>query len=282
MDRRLLPIIQCPVCCGDLVSDGQATDTRLICGTLQCIGCKQEYPLQAETPELVAPHTNRGGACWCGQEEALNTWIPANFTAWQHDDLPPPAYSFVQAIRAVRGPVIDIASGPGGSYCIPVMQDGRTDRLLIMSDLSAEVMAAWRQCLREAGWAERCSTMTVDARRLPFHDASLAAVTSVNGFANIYDNGRAYAEAARVLQAGGHLFDLVRFYEEGGPTYRLQRQLHQIAVSWGDYKDILTSLNLVIERKETLNRGRGKTDPSDGLPLGDDAWEHMIIFARRV
>jgi len=43
----------------------------------------------------------------------------------------------------------------------------------------------------------------------------------------------------------------------------------------------MEELGFAIERWGILNSGRDKTDPADGLPLGDEAWEHRSIFAVR-
>ncbi|HZO91073.1 MAG TPA: methyltransferase domain-containing protein [Chthonomonadaceae bacterium] len=281
MDKRLLPIIVCPACQEKLTFSGEESDTRLLCGQLRCVGCRQAFPVIEEVPDLVVPGANLDGAFKPEQAEQVAAWGSRNFAAMQQGSLSPMECEFVEAVRAVEGPVIDVASGPGGSYGVPVMQDGRTDRLLVMSDLGTPVMPAWRRCLRAAGWGERCSTLTFDARCLPFRDASVMAITSVGGFDNILDNHRAYAEAARVLQAGGRLLDIARFYEHGGPTYRFLAEQRQAAASRTGYIALLEGLGFAIERWEIPNSGYGKTDPADGLPLRDEeAWENVVIFAR--
>jgi hypothetical protein len=163
------------------------------------------------------------------------------------------------------------------------MQEKRADRLLVMSDLGTPVMLAWRECLQEAGWGERCSNLVFDARRIPFRDGTVAAMTSVGGFDNVASNRPAYAEAGRVLQPGGRLLDIVRFYEEGSPTHQRLAQQGQVGATWSDYVRLLEGLNFRVERWGLLNTGRGKTCPGDGLPLGDDdAWEHRVVFAVRL
>jgi ubiquinone/menaquinone biosynthesis C-methylase UbiE len=159
------------------------------------------------------------------------------------------------------------------------MQDSRTDRLLVMNDLGTPVMLAWRKHLQQVGWDNRCSNLVFDVRRTPFRDGSVAAITSVGGFNNIFLNRPAYAEAARVLSPGGQMLDLVRLYEEGGPTQQHLTKVWQAAATWSDYMTLLEGLGFVIQRWGVLNTGRGKTCPGDGLPLGDEAWEHRVVFA---
>jgi len=233
-------------------------------------------------PVLVVPGTDMDGAQWEGKERQLAEWVPRNFQrALQPDRVPAPLHKFVETARATEGIVLDIASGPGGSYCVETMRDGPPTGLLVMSDLGAPVMQRWRKHLREVGWDSRCSNMGLDARRLPFRDAVLDALTSVGGFSNIVGNRQAYAEASRVLKPGGPLMEVVRLYEEGGPTHRLLTEQGQVATTWCDYEAFLNESGFSVTSCELLNQGRGKTDPNDGLPVGDEAWEHRVVFAVR-
>ncbi|HLK58226.1 MAG TPA: methyltransferase domain-containing protein [Chthonomonadaceae bacterium] len=281
MDKRLLAVLACPVCRHDLEFSGEANGRRLLSGEFCCAGCGLVFPIKREVPVLVAPDANRDSTFRAEQAAYVGEWIERKFFQWQQENLTPLIRAFVETAQSYRGPILDIASGLGGSFCVPIMQDGNTDRLLVMSDLGIPVMPAWRHCLREAGWGDRCSTVTLDARRLPFRDASMQAITSVAGFDNVADNREAYQEAARVLQVGGQLLDMARFYEDEGPTHRLLTEGGQAAASWKNYRTLLARLDFVVERRDVLNSGRGKSEPEDGLPLGDEAWEQVMVFATR-
>lgn len=84
-----------------------------------------------------------------------------------------------------------------------------------------------------------------------------------------------------MLPPGGLLLDLLRFYEEGGLTHQLLIKVGEVTATWSGYVTLLEGLGFVIQRWGVLNTSRGKTDPGDELPLGDEAWEHRIVFAVR-
>ena len=158
---------------------------------------------------LAPPEVNLDGARWDGVDidAQMSEWVAGNYTRALSRQPTMYEQDFVAAVQASTGPIIDLASGPGGSYCTRIMSDGNTDRQLVMSDLSRPVMTAWRRHLREKGWGDRCSTLVFDARHLPFADASVPVMTSVIGFSSVVDSAvQAIREAARVLMDGGMIY----------------------------------------------------------------------------
>ncbi len=54
MKRRLLDILCCPVCKGDLDLHVESEDTaEILEGTLTCKGCQVDYPIHEGIPDLL-------------------------------------------------------------------------------------------------------------------------------------------------------------------------------------------------------------------------------------
>lgn len=232
MDKRLLTAIVCPVCREELEFRGEASANRLLRGKFRCLSCGFVFPVIDEVPILIPPGTDMHGARWKGHESELAEWIPQNFARAQRGDGLLLEQEFIERVQAVDGIVLDVASGPCGSFCVEVMQDGRADRLLVMSDLGTQVMLTWRRHLREVFWGDRCSNLVFDARRMPFQDGSVASITSFVGFLNIFNNRLAYVEAARVLSPGGQMLDITCSFEEGGPSEQCLTKIGHIGANW--------------------------------------------------
>lgn len=302
MDKRLVNVLACPAqqatprtiselinsetlvpsrCGAELEFRGESNAHRLLSGGLLCSRCGRAFPVKDEVPILVPPGTSMDGARWEGKEAEIAEWVPRHFAKPQWSIRSSLERDFITAAQATQGIVLDVASGPAGSFCVQVMSDGRTDRVLAMSDLGTPVMLAWRKHLRQVGWGDRCSNLVFDARRMPFRDGSVATIASALGFGNITRNKLAYADAARVLPPGGRMLDVVRLYEEGGPTQRHLVKVGHAGAAWSDYAALLEGLGFAIQRSEVACTGRGKSDPGDGLPLGDEVWEHRMVFAVR-
>ena len=291
MDRRLENILVCPDCGSGLVFHGQRDERTLRSGELLCSSCGCSYEVVDEVPRIVLPGTSMDGAAWEGGDTPwgkVRTWLVESFLRgftglrlWMWTNNPTlmagpmksHAFSrFLEMVQGINGVVLDLASGPGGSFCIPIMMDGRTDHLLVMSDLGKPVMTAWRRALRRRGWGDRCSNMVFDARKIPLSDRSVDAITSLLGFSSIHHNDAAYREAERVLAPGGLLVDVVRFHHPGqgqGPG------LGQAASSRGRHEEYLQGLGLNVESSETLTTKSAARKDSDLL------WKDIVYYARK-
>ncbi len=291
MDKRLENRLRCPGCGLGLVFCGQEDEKRLHDGELVWTGCGSSYQVVDEVPRIVLPGTRMDGAAWEGGgtpwgrvrtwlvESFLRGWTDLRLWMWINNPtlvagpMERRAVSrLLETAQGIKGVVLDVASGPGGSFCVPVMMDGRTERLLVMSDLGTPVMTGWRRALRRRGWGDRCSNMVFDARKMPFFDGSVDAITSLLGFSNIHHNDAAYREAERVLVPGGLLIDVVRFHHPGhgrGP------RLGQVASNRGQYEEYLQGLGLDVESSEAL------TTKSAARKDSDIVWEDIVFYARK-
>ena len=58
MRRKLLDILCCPVCKGDLVLTVlEENETEIITGTLRCGACRVDYPITEGIPNLLPQNT---------------------------------------------------------------------------------------------------------------------------------------------------------------------------------------------------------------------------------
>jgi uncharacterized protein len=54
MRKKLLDILCCPVCKGDLLlTVTDETDEEIVTGSLRCIRCSREYPIEEGIPDLL-------------------------------------------------------------------------------------------------------------------------------------------------------------------------------------------------------------------------------------
>jgi ubiquinone/menaquinone biosynthesis C-methylase UbiE len=95
---------------------------------------------------------------------------------------------------------------------------------VIAVDLARHMLALAQENIDRAALAQRIRVQLCDAKRLPFADASCAAVMSNSIVHHIPEPGQALAEMVRVLQTGGAIFvrDLIR-PESDAEVHRLVR-----------------------------------------------------------
>ena len=54
MRKKLLDILCCPVCKGDLLlTVTDENDEEIVTGSLRCIRCSREYPIEEGIPDLL-------------------------------------------------------------------------------------------------------------------------------------------------------------------------------------------------------------------------------------
>ena len=286
MDKRLLDVTACPACREELRYSGESDPRRLISGQLCCTGCGLVFPVEDEVALLVPPETDLDWADWEreeGIENLMTEWVSRNFNNYRTPGglaFDPILQDFVNTLCALNGPIVDVASGPGGSWCVSMMEHGNTDGLFVMSDIGKVVMKVWRHQLRTVGWADRCSLIVFDARSMPFISGGITAITSVGGLGSVKGDKRAYEETARVLRPNGRLLELVMLYEEGGPTQKKKQEQGQVT-TWFDYEALLHNLGLTIEKWNKYSAGRGKISPGDKYPQDDETWECRMVNAVR-
>jgi ubiquinone/menaquinone biosynthesis C-methylase UbiE/uncharacterized protein YbaR (Trm112 family) len=112
-------------------------------------------------------------------------------------------------LAASAGPIVDLASGRG--YLVEAMAR-RTSRPIVMTDFSPRVLRGNRQQLEFFGLYDRVSLLAFDARRTPFKDNTVQAMTTHLGLANIQQPGELLKELRRIVD--GALLAINHFYPE--------------------------------------------------------------------
>ena len=111
-------------------------------------------------------------------------------------------------------PILDVGTGTAQ---IPIELCRRAATASVTAiDLAEEMLKVGRENVRRAGLANRLRLERVDAKKMPFHDGSFAAVISNSIVHHIPEPAGVVAEMARVLRRGGFLFvrDLLRPADE--------------------------------------------------------------------
>lgn len=121
----------------------------------------------------------------------------------------------VAQLTGGSGPVVDLASGRG--YLAEQLLRG-LDRPVIATDFSVRVLRRDRAWLSAAGLLERADLLAFDARRTPFRDKALTALTTNLGLPNIADPGSLLAELRRI--AAGTFYAISHFYPEDDAANR--------------------------------------------------------------
>ncbi|MDI6893734.1 MAG: methyltransferase domain-containing protein [Bacillota bacterium] len=181
-------------------------------------------------------------------------------------------------------PVVDLASG----RCGLVEKLARhLDRPVVASDFSPRVLRRDRRYLEFAGLYDRVSLLAFDARRTPFRDVSVTALTTFAGLANIEHPGDLLRELRRIVS--GTFYAISCFY---APDDRINREaieahgLHPFL-----FRD--TALDLFNRsgwRVEVVNTRRARALPTprsalipeagiDALPVAETTLEWCTLVA---
>lgn len=126
-------------------------------------------------------------------------------------------------LGAKGGRFLDLGTGPAE---IPVLLCQRVSRLQVMAcDLSKSMLSIAAQRVQEAGLQGRISLRRLDAKSLPFKDASFDGLLSNSLIHHLSDPLPALRDMARVLRPEGLLLvrDLLRPETEEGAEERVRK-----------------------------------------------------------
>lgn len=151
-----------------------------------------------------------------------------------------------------------------GTAQIPILLANTHEHCRITAiDLAAEMLKLARRNVAEAGLTDRVALEQVDAKQMPYADASFDAVISNSIVHHIPDPLDVFREMVRVLQPGGLLFvrdllrpesadsveQLVTTYAGGENAHQQQlfRQSLQAALTIAEVRTLLSGLSLPAE-----------------------------------
>jgi transcriptional regulator with XRE-family HTH domain len=100
------------------------------------------------------------------------------------------------------GLILELGTGPGGGYAVPVLLY-KHDANLIISDVSPTIVREWKKVFEKEFFPPNVAYAALDNCDLPFEDNSIDVV-SIGGFGNTEgDKHKAVKEIYRVLKHGG-------------------------------------------------------------------------------
>src|SRR5262249_12485999 len=114
------------------------------------------------------------------------------------------------AIWDGRGPILDLGTG---TALIPIEFCRQSPHGNVVAvDAAEHMLAVARENVRRAGFESRITLKLIDAKRMPFPDASIPAIMSNSIVHHIPDPRTVIAEIARVAVPGATIFirDLLR------------------------------------------------------------------------
>lgn len=103
--------------------------------------------------------------------------------------------------------LLDMAGGTGDIALRFLKQTG-PEAHVVLADISAEMLRVGEAKITQAGFADRCDPVQVDAQSLPFSETSFDGYTIGFGIRNVTDIAQALREAYRVLRPGGRFLCL--------------------------------------------------------------------------
>ena len=143
------------------------------------------------------------------EPEVMDSDIEAHaYDAMDHTDVNRVFVADFLAIYTGAGPVLDVGTGTA-QIPIELCRQHPTIRVTAI-DAAATMLELARVNIEQAGFADRITVQLVDAKRLPFPDASFSAVMSNSIVHHIPEPRTALAEMARVAKTVLFVRDLLR------------------------------------------------------------------------
>ena len=111
---------------------------------------------------------------------------------------------WIKEIAKVKGPIVEIACGPGGGMA-PLILDANPEATILMTDVGGWILEQWQSYVTRRGDWLNVSFAQFDATSVPLRSESVAMVTSLGGLSNVADQAATLLEIRRMLEPGGRL-----------------------------------------------------------------------------
>ena len=292
MDVSLLDVLCCPFCRESLnVAEGEA-HTAILRGALECSGCGRSFEVLEGIPVLGdREHMAKVSDSWPKgmlTQELYKRQTRNSQQEYQHIEA---FRCFIDAAASVEGLIVDVATGPGGSFMGAVVPRLSRRSHFIASDVAVDMLRGLKAAWADEPRSAKLDFAAFDGHRMPLRDESVDAFTSQLGFQCCQDDptgsrpprcGGAYREAYRALKPGGGIYGVCRVYDAGSNTAPYLESLGSEDASWGSLEQLWRSIGFEVTSVTEVHRSKGKSDPSDGLPIDDaDEWSHVAYVLRK-
>jgi uncharacterized protein YbaR (Trm112 family) len=248
MDLSLMDALCCPFCHGSLSVANGKSRTTISEGVLGCTGCGRSFEVTDGIPALGdGEHMAKVGDSW--PEGMLTQELYKRNTRnsrqeYQHVEA---FRDFVDAAAAVEGLIVDVATGPGGSFMGALVPRLGERSHFLASDAAVDMLRGLK-----AAWADETRTAKLDfaafdGHRMPLRDESVDAFTSQLGFQSCRDDptgsrstrcGGAYREACRALKPSGTIHGTCRVYDADSKTAPHLQSRGSDHASWEDLEQL--------------------------------------------
>lgn len=293
MKQQLLPILACPLCRGTLTFRGEASAERVVQGELLCCACGRTYAVRDEMPILKDRDQSAGEWQW-----QVDTRAPEDFERLRaaYDAALPVAVRQSRAklvehlLRVAEdpdGPILDVGTGMGTLFRplaarLETRRSGDQAPACLACDVDERVLRGTQLRLRREGHDANASFCVSDAKYLAVQDGAMAAVVSLDGFANIPDGWAALREAARVLRPGGVLAFSTLLLDEASPSFQLAAELgHSELMSTDGVLAGLSAAGLQPCEQRQFASGTWPACLYDLLPREGDRFAHAVFSAHK-
>jgi uncharacterized protein YbaR (Trm112 family)/ubiquinone/menaquinone biosynthesis C-methylase UbiE len=292
MDLSLMDALCCPFCHGSLsVADGKSR-TAISEGVLGCSGCGPSFEVIDGIPVLGdREHMAKVGDSWregvlTQERYKLNTRNSQQ--QYQHVEA---FRDFIDAAASAEGLIVDVATGPGGSFMGALVPRLGERSHFLASDVAVDMLRGLRAAWEDEPRAAKLDFAAFDGHRMALRDASVDAFTAQLGFQCCQDDptqgrsprsGGAYREAYRALRPGGAIHGICRVYDADSKTAPYLQSLGSEDASWENLEQLWASIGFEVTSVAEVHRSKGKSDPCDGLPIDDaDEWSHVAYVLRK-
>ncbi len=271
-------IICCPVCRGGLDAE------------LRCRGCGERFALEDGIYRLVSLKVSdmtefTGDKDWDGEykpgvdqdengktySDYLNEETKAARDAW--------AARFRERLGALRGNVLDIATGPGSNLRY-LLESGGDFRPIATDIFPEELRYARGRLAAEHGIKREFAAVATDIKHLAFRAGVMDAATTLGGLQEVSNSGAAAAEIRRVMKSGARLLAMTCAYARDSASARRAEGFgHLRGVIQELLIEDLAAAGFVNISAERVARGVLAANPRDLTPVAGDVMYYDIIEA---
>jgi len=169
------------------------------------------------------------------------------------------------------GPIVDLATGPGGGMIPALARHLHPQGICVGTDVNPEMASGWGKVFAGSRMGSRFLMLAVDLEEgTPFRHGSVTAFVGV-GVGNIVGLAGVLHRAAPCLAPGGIMAFLEWLVPEDSPSGRFQReQLPGGICTPEGYRAFASQAGFRLELSDPLMEARGKRNPGDVLPVGED------------